>query len=281
MPATDWRKIEKAATELEPDTVCMDLEDGVALNRKDEARQTALNALNSLDFGRSERLVRINAPDSEIGADADLDVILAGHPDGIVVPKCRSGNHIKALHERLAGAEHRFGFAAGSIKLLLIIETARGVVLLDEIYKASHRTEALLFGAEDFSSDIGATRTASGHEVLYARSKVVTYAKAAGLQAIDIVHPDFRDVEGFQAQAQQGLEMGFTGKQLIHPNQVEQVHSVYQPDADAVLEAKKIVEAHAAHQASGAGAFALDGKMIDMPVVRQAELILQRDRYQP
>ena len=276
MPASDWRKIEKAARDLDADAVCMDLEDGVALNRKAEARATALKALQTLDFGRSERLVRINAPDSPLGATDDLDAILAGRPDGIVVPKCRSGHHIQVLHERLATAEHSHGFTPGSIKLLLIIESARGIVHLNELYNASHRTQALIFGAEDFSSDIGAVRSATGQEVLYARSKVVTYAKAAGLQAIDIVYPNFRDLEGFQAQTQEGLEMGFSGKQLIHPDQIAAVHAAYQPSEADVRAAARIVKAHADHQAAGAGAFAMDGQMVDMPVVRQAELILER-----
>ncbi len=277
MPGTDWRKIEKAATELEADSICMDLEDGVALNRKDEARGTVVRALQTLDFGDSEKLVRINATDSDLAA-RDLESVLPARPDGIVIPKMRSADHVRWLHDQIASTEQRQGWKPGSISLLLIIESALGVVHLDEIVKASPRISALIFGAEDFASDIGAVRTKSGVEVLYARSKVVLYAKAHRLQAIDIVYPDFRDPEGFTTQARQGMKMGFTGKQLIHPNQIPLVHAVYTPSYEEIAQARKIVEAFQAHQESGTGAFALDGKMVDMPVVRQAELVLERAR---
>ncbi|MCB9133890.1 MAG: CoA ester lyase [Anaerolineales bacterium] len=275
MPGTDWRKIEKAATELNADSVCLDLEDGVALNAKAEARETIVRALQTLDFRQTEKLVRINSLDSGLASD-DLDAVLVAHPEGIVVPKVRGANQIQWLHDQLSSAEDRYGWKRGSTILILIIESARGIVNLDEIVKASPRIAAIVFGAEDFASDIGAVRTREAFEVLYARSKVVTYAKARGLQAIDIVYADFRDPEGFTAEAQQGMMMGFTGKQLIHPNQIPLVHAVYMPTEAEIAHARRVVEAHAAYQASGTGAFALDGKMVDMPVVKQAELVLER-----
>ncbi len=275
MPGTDWRKIEKAATELDADSVCLDLEDGVALNAKAEARATVIRALQTLDFRRSEKLVRINSLDSGLAKD-DLAAVLPAHPAGIVVPKVRSGEHIHWLHEQLSTAEDRHGWLRGSTPLILIIESARGVVNLGGIVAASPRIAALIFGAEDFASDIGAVRTPEAHEVLYARSKVVTHAKAYGMQAIDIVYADFRDPEGFTAEARHGLRMGYTGKQLIHPSQVPLIHTVYLPTDEEIAHARRVVEAHAARQQSGTGAFALDGKMVDMPVVKQAELVLER-----
>jgi citrate lyase beta subunit len=170
----------------------------------------------------------------------------------------------------------RSGRAQGEMPLILIIETALGIVNLREIITASRRTSALIFGAEDYAGSIGAVRSQEGSEVFYARSKVVAYAKAYGLQAIDIVYADFRDAAGFVRDAEMGLRMGYTGKQLIHPNQVPLIHAVYEPSADEVAEAQRIVDAHNAHQDGGTGAFALDGKMVDMPVVRQAELVLER-----
>ena len=275
MPGTDWRKIEKAATELDADSVCLDLEDGVALIAKAVARETIVRALQTLDFRRSEKLVRINSMDSGL-AEADLAATLPAHPDGIVVPKVRNAQHIQWLHEQLSSAEDRYGWKRGSTILILIIESARGIVELDSIVKASPRIAALVFGAEDFAGDIGAVRTREAFEVLYARSKVVTYAKARGMQAIDIVYADFRDPEGFTAEARQGIMMGYTGKQLIHPNQIPLVHAVYMPTPEEIAHARRVVDAHQAHQASGTGAFALDGKMVDMPVVKQAELVLER-----
>jgi citrate lyase beta subunit len=275
MPGTDWRKIEKAATELDADSVCLDLEDGVALNAKAEARETVVRALQTLTFRRTEKLVRINSLDSGF-ADEDLAITLPAHPDGIVVPKVRSGQHVQWLHEQLSSAEQRHGWRGGSLKMILIIESALGIVHLGEIVKASPRIVALVFGAEDFAGDIGAVRTREAFEVLYARSKVVTYAKARGLQAIDIVYADFRDPDGFSAESKQGMGMGYTGKQLIHPNQIRLIHAVYMPTEEEITHARRVVEVHKAHQQSGTGAFALDGKMVDMPVVKQAELVLQR-----
>lgn len=275
MPGTDWRKIEKAATELDPDSVCLDLEDGVALNAKTEARETIARALQTLDFRRSEKLVRINSMDSGL-AEEDLAATLPAHPDGIVAPKVRNASHVQWLHEQLSSAEDRYGWQRGSTILILIIESARGIVELDAIVKASPRIAALVFGAEDFASDMGAVRTKEAFEVLYARSKVVTYAKARGIQAIDIVYPDFRDAEGFTSESRQGMMMGYTGKQLIHPNQIPLIHAVYMPTPEEIAHARRVVEAHAAHQKSGKGAFALDGKMVDMPVVKQAEGVLER-----
>lgn len=275
MPGTDWRKIEKAATELDPDSVCLDLEDGVALNAKTEARETIARALQTLDFRRSEKLVRINSMDSGL-AEEDLAATLPAHPDGIVAPKVRNASHVQWLHEQLSSAEDRYGWQRGSTILILIIESARGIVELDAIVKASPRIAALVFGAEDFASDMGAVRTKEAFEVLYARSKVVTYAKARGIQAIDIVYPDFRDAEGFTSESRQGMMMGYTGKQLIHPNQIPLIHAVYMPTPEEIAHARRVVEAHTAHQKSGKGAFALDGKMVDMPVVKQAEGVLER-----
>lgn len=277
MPGNDWRKIEKAAAELDADSVCMDLEDGVALNAKEDARAMIVRALETLDFGRSEALVRVNSLDSGL-ADEDLTAVLPAHPAGIVVPKVRDGQQVQWIHDKISSAEARFGWAPGGIPLILIIESALGVVHLDEIVRASRRTAALVFGAEDFAGDIGAVRTRSGMEVLYARSRVVTYAKAYGLQAIDIVYADFRNEEGFKEDARMGVVLGYTGKQLIHPQQVPLIHAVYTPSDAEIEHARRVVEAHAAHQAGGTGAFALDGKMVDMPVVRQAELVLERAR---
>ncbi len=278
MPGTDWRKIEKAATQLNADSICMDLEDGVALNRKEEGRATVVKALQTLDFGRSERLVRINSLDSGPMAEEDLAAILPAHPDGIVIPKVSSANHINMLHDKLASAEHAHGFKPGSIALLLIVESARGVVFLPEIIKTTPRIKALIFGAEDFASDIGATRTKQSFEVLYARSKVVTFAKAYDMQAIDIVYTNFRDPQGFALEARQGMMMGYTGKQLIHPHQITLIHETYTPSDEEIAQAQRMVDAFNVHQAAGTGAFALDDKMVDMPALKAAENVLERAR---
>ena len=274
MPGDDWRKIKKATT-LGVDCVCMDLEDGVAHNRKAEARTTIAKALKTLDFGRSERLVRINPVGSGLEID-DLAVVLPAHPDGIVVPKVGDAAAILWVSEKIAEIEQAQGWPVGGMPLFALVETARGVVNLRAIAGAAPRLAVLIFGAEDLAGDIGAVRTPAGWEVFYARSAVVTHAAAFNLQAIDTLNIDFQDLETLRADADQGAQMGFSGKQIIHPNQVAPVLEAFTPSETAIVEARRIVEAHAAHQAAGTGAFAMDGKMVDMPLVRAAEQVLAR-----
>jgi citrate lyase beta subunit len=276
MPGDDPHKIEKATT-LGVDCICMDIEDGVAFNRKAEARAAIVNALQTLDFGRSERLVRVNPVGSNLIED-DLRTILTTRPDGLVLPKVGEAGQVRWVSDRLAAAERENGWPPGGIVLLALIETARGVVNLSEICRSDTRLQALIFGAEDLAGDIGAVRTREGWEIFYARSAVVTHAAAFGLQAIDIVYMDLHDLEGLRAEAEQGARMAYSGKQIIHPNQVNPVQQAFTPSDEAITQAKRVVQAAADHQQEGQGAFALDGKMIDAPVVKAAEWVLARAR---
>lgn len=273
MPGDDLRKIQKATT-LGVDCVCMDMEDGVAINRKIEARTTIAQALGSLDFGHSERLARINAVGSGLEA-VDLAEVLPAHPDGIVIPKLEYAEQIKWVSGQMALAEQQFGWPMGSICLIVVVETARGIVNLPQIVAADPRLEAIIFGAEDFAGDVGATRTRAGWEVFYARSAIVTYAAAFGLQAIDMVYVDFQDAEGLRAEALEGARMAFAGKQIIHPNQVIPVQEAFTPSDQAIAHARRLMDAFHKHQLAGVGAFALDGKMVDAPVVKAAERVLE------
>jgi citrate lyase beta subunit len=272
VPGDSRRKIEKAAT-LGADVVCLDMEDGVAVNQKQAARDSIREALSALDFGRSERMIRINPYDSELKTD-DLAQTITARPDSVLIPKVESAEAIGWLDSQIAAAEHERGWPAGAIEILAMVETARGVVNLKEIASASPRMSALVFGAEDLAGDIGAARTREGWEVFYARSAVVTHAAAFGLQAIDMVFVDYNDAEGLLREARDGARMGYAGKQLIHPNQIAVVHAAFTPDDAAIAHARRVVEAHEKNQASGFGAFALDGKMVDMPVVKAAQHVL-------
>ena len=275
VPGDDLRKIQKAAA-LGADSVCMDMEDGVALNRKAEARSTIATALQTVDFGRSERLARINAIGSGFEAE-DLAVVLPARPDGIVIPKVESAEQIRLVAERIAHYETTNGWETGSIGILVVVETARGIVNLASI-AASDRLQGIIFGAEDFAGDIGATRTLSGWEVFYARSAVVTYAAAFGLQAIDMVYIDFKDNEGLRREAEEGARMAFSGKQTIHPNQIEAVQQAFTPSDESISYAQRLAEAFEDNQQAGRGAFALDGKMIDAPLMKNAQRVLDRAR---
>lgn len=275
MPGDDWKKITKSLT-LGVDSICMDMEDGVALNKKAEARVTIARALQELDFGRSEKLARINAVGSGLERD-DIQAVLPFHPDGIVIPKLEELKQIEWASELMESAELEHGWPLQSIRLLVDVETARGILNLKEI--ASHpRLDAIIFGGEDFAASIGAIRTPQATELLYARQAAVTAAAAFGLQAIDIVTIDFKDLTTLRHEAEFGAQLGFTGKQIIHPAQVEPVQTAFTPGAEAIAQAKQIIELFEASQSKGAGAYALEGKMIDMPLVRNAQKVLDRAR---
>jgi citrate lyase subunit beta-like protein len=274
MPGDDRRKIEKSTT-LGVDCICMDMEDGVAITRKVEARAVIAQAMKDLDFGSSERCIRINSIGSELEA-YDLVAALAAHPDAIVVPKIESAEQVKWVTERIEAFEQTSNLNSGSIRLLVGVETAKGILNLKEIAESDRRLEAIIFGAEDFAASIGAKRTKDATEVLYARQAVITACAANDLQAIDMVFIDFRDNEGLRVEAEQGAGFGFSGKQIIHPNQVAIVQEAYAPSADAIEYAMRIVESFETSQREGKGAYALDGKMIDMPLLKNAQKVLDR-----
>ena len=274
MPGDDRRKIEKATT-LGVDCICMDLEDGTAANRKAEARLVIAQALSELDFGASERCIRINSVGSGWEKD-DLAAALAARPDTIVVPKVETPEHIIWVSEQIGSYEWANGFPAGMIRILIGVETARGILNLKEIAGADKRLDAIIFGGEDFAASIGATRTREAIELLYARQAVVTACAAFDLQPIDIVAIDFKDIEALRTEAEFGAQLGFMGKQIIHPAQVEPVQTAFTPSTEAIAHARRVVETFEASQKEGRGAYALDGKMIDMPLLKNAQKVLDR-----
>jgi len=277
-PATDRRKVEKAAA-LGADAVILDLEDSVALARKAEARELAALALAEIDFGASERLVRINPARSGL-AEADLEVVgrAPRPPDGFVVPKVGGAEDIAIVSRLLAKIELGRGLAAGHFDIFGIIETARGVVRLAEIAASDPRLEALIFGAEDLCGDIGARRTREGREVVFARTAVVIHCAAEGLQAIDTPYVDLEDEAGLVAEAREARDLGYSGKLAIHPRQVAPIAAVFTPTRAEAEAAERLLREHDRHQLEGRGAFALDGKMVDMPMVRAAERVIARAR---
>ena len=275
MPGNDRHKIEKAAA-LGVDSVIMDLEDGVALSAKADARAGIAAALREIDFGRTEKLVRINAVSRDAFPEADIVDTIDAHPDGYVIPKVENASQLVEVSERLTAAERRNEWKPNSLVLLAIIETALGVLNVREITESSPRLAGLIFGAEDLTGDMGAIRTREGYEVGYARSVVVLHAKAFGLQAIDTPFIHLNDADGLTADTNVGLHMGYSGKLAIHPAQVEPIQRVFTPTVDQIQAAQRLIQAHDEHQAAGLGVFALDDKMVDMPMVRAAQAVLNR-----
>lgn len=277
-PGTDRAKIEKAARVV-VDGIILDWEDAAALTRKSEARQVTCSALAELDFAGKERCVRINPHGSGLEHDdfAALESC-ASPPDCIMMPKTESAESIRNAANRLATIERRRGRANGSIRILALVETALGIVRLREIAFADARVDALVFGAEDLCGDIGATRSSRGDEVAYAKSALVLHAAAAKLQAIDTPFVQLNDESGLVAATRESLAFGYTGRLAIHPRQVEPILRVFTPSDDEIAAALRLVREHERHQSEGRGVFELDGKMIDMPMIRAAERVLERAR---
>jgi len=276
MPGDSRRKIEKGAG-LDVDSIIMDLEDGVALNNKVVARESVAQALVEVDFGQSERLVRTNMIIPIWIYTDDIRVTISAKPDGYVLQKIETAWQIEHVSMLLSAYEDDYGWERNTIKLIAIIETAKGIVNLKEIVQADSRLDALMFGAEDLAGDMGAIRTVQGWEVFYARIAIVTHAKAFGLDAIDTVFIDLKaDDKTLIAETKLALEMGYTGKLAIHPKQVAPIQSVFTPSTAEIEIAQQLIDAHHQHQADGTGVFEYEGKMIDMPMVRAALAIIDR-----
>ncbi|KAI9218081.1 Pyruvate/Phosphoenolpyruvate kinase-like domain-containing protein [Blastocladiella britannica] len=273
VPGSDERKMTKAKA-LPADSIVFDLEDGVPMDKKGLARQLVFDALESFDLGRRERAVRINAIGSGLELD-DLNVILRSpRLQCIVIPKVSSVADVQFVDRMIdlvAPVPNQ-----GNIRLIACIETAQGVMDLRAISTASPRLDALIFASEDLCADMDMVRTPHRRELLFARSAVVTAASAAGLQAIDLVCIDYKDQAVLAVECAEGRQMGFTGKQAIHPGQIEGIHALFSPTDAEVARATAIVDGYKEYVAKGVGAFVLDGKMIDAPVVRWAERLLAK-----
>jgi citrate lyase beta subunit len=275
MPGDNWKMITKSIT-LGVDSICMDMEDGTAITKKAEARATISKALQELDFGESEKLARINSVGSGWEKD-DIDAVLPYRPDGIVIPKVESFEQVEWASRIIEAAELKYGWPLNSVRVLIGVETARGILNLKEI--AAHpRLDGIIFGGEDFAASIGAIRTKEATELLYARQAVVVACATNDLQAIDIVTIDYKDIEALRAESEFGARLGYSGKQIIHPAQVEPVQTAFTPKDEAIAHAKRIVETFEASQKEGKGAYSLDGKMIDMPLLKNAQKVLERAR---
>ncbi len=273
MPGDNWKMITKSVT-LGVDSICMDMEDGTAINKKAEARATIAKALQELDFGASEKLARINSVGSGWEQE-DIEAVLPHHPDGIVIPKVESFEQVEWASRIIEDAELKNGWKVNSIRILIGVETAKGILNLKEI--AAHpRLDAIIFGGEDFAASIGAVRTKDAVELLYARQAVIVACAAYDLQPLDIVTIDYKDLEALKVESEFGARLGFSGKQIIHPNQVQVVQEAFTPSDEAITYARRIVETFEASQKEGKGAYSLDGKMIDMPLLKNAQKVLAR-----
>jgi citrate lyase subunit beta-like protein len=281
VPGSDERKILKAQT-LHADSIVLDLEDGVAYDRKDAAREIVRNTLldTSKTFGGNsiELCVRINGLDTNEIALNDLNAILpCDRLQAIVIPKVESASDIHFVSSMIDTHCNN----NKDIRIIAAIESAKGFLNLREIADTSttcmNRLDALVFASEDFCADIEAIRTQDGNELLYARSQLVITAKAYSLQAIDMVHINFRDLNELKNECITGRQLGFTGKQAIHPNQIDIIHDQFSPSLKDILFATKVVkEFQHTTTIDGKGSCVVDGIVVDLPVYKWAVKICKR-----
>ncbi len=253
-----------------PDGLILDLEDSVAPAEKDAARILVRNALRAVDFHGAERMVRINA--GAMGRD-DLREIIPHGVDVILIPKCESASDVAGVAELVLSlcAET---YRKDPVYLLPIIESARGIANAFEIASASDTICGLAIGLEDYCADIGVQRTREGKESAYARSAVVNAACAAGVQPLDSVFSDVADMPALLAHARESKALGFKGMGCIHPRQIGVIHDAFAPAQQEIEKAQRIVHAFDAAAKARSGVTVLDGRMIDMPVVLQAQRTL-------
>ena len=253
-----------------PDGVILDLEDSVAPAEKDAARVLVRNALRRVDFHGAERMVRINQGERGL---ADLAWIVPHNVHLVLIPKVEDPAQVTAVADRIAALQREAG-TAGEIFLMPIVESALGAWRAYEIAAAHPSVVALTIGLEDYTADIGAQRTAAGTESFWARAQVVNGARAAGVQPIDTVFSDVADTEGLRAAVREAKALGFVGKGCIHPRQIAVVHAEFAPSPEEVARAVRIVRAFEEAEARGLGVVALGSKMIDPPVVKRAQAVV-------
>ncbi|MDF2499993.1 MAG: Citryl-CoA lyase [Anaerosporomusa subterranea] len=254
------------------DTVIFDLEDAVAITEKDAARHLVHNAIKQLHYP-CEVAVRINHIQTPFGLD-DLRVVLPAKPDLIRLPKAETAEDIQEIDRIITKAEQEQGFPAGCIRMMAAIETAKGLMNAYQIATASPRMVALAIGGEDFIADLRTSRSKEGHELFVARSQLVLAARAAGLMVIDSVFTDANDEVTFIAETKMIKQLGFDGKSVINPRQIRIVQEIFTPTEKEILHAERVLAAYKEALERKSGVIALDGKMIDTPIVTRAERVL-------
>lgn len=273
VPGNSMRMITKAAT-LPADAIALDLEDAVPLPDKPTARIMIRDSIKGVKFGGAYVFVRVNALTTNLTAE-DLQSVVVEGLDGIMLAKAETKSDIEELDKMMGEAEEASGLESGAIKIIPLIESAKGVVNVYEIASVSKRVIAVAFGSGDYYRDLGrsvASLSPEQTELLYARSQIVNASVASRVPAIDTVFFGLlTDKEAFGQEIRLAFQLGFKGKLLVHPTQIEPVNKVFSPSSDEVKYANRVVEAFEAAQAKGLGAVSFEGKMIDEMNYKQAK----------
>lgn len=280
VPADSRKKLDKGLTSG-ADALIVDLEDSVSPEQKQAARETARAFLEhaTAQPKRPWLILRVNALSTGL-TDLDLDGVMAGRPDAVMLPKAEGGPCVVHLDAKLAVREAQHGIPDGQVKIVAIATETGASLFGGGTYRgASARLAGLTWGAEDLSADLGAETNRDDAGVYLdpyrlARTLCLAAAAAANVPAIDAVYTDFRDDAGLRREAEAGRRDGFTGKLAIHPNQIASINAVFTPDAQAIAKAKALIDMFAANPALGV--IAIDGVMYDRPHIARAERLLAR-----
>ena len=258
-----------------PDSIMFDLEDAVALKEKDSARLLVAHALQHPLYQEIETVVRVNPLDSEFGL-LDLNAVVHAGVDVVRMPKTETAQDVVDMDNAITDIEKACGREVGSTKMLAAIESPLGITQANQIATASKRLIGIALGAEDYVRNLKTERSPEGIELLFARCSILQAARAAGIQAFDTVYSNANNEEGFLKEAALIKQLGFDGKSLINPRQIELLHNLFAPTQKDVDQAKRIIEAAEEAERQGSGVVSLNGKMIDAPIIDRAKLVLER-----
>lgn len=252
-----------------PDSIMLDLEDSVTMAEKDAARLLVHNALKTIDYGNTEMVVRVNPLSTPYGKK-DVEAVVKAGVDVIRMPKTETAEEVQELEAEIEKVEKELG-CVGRTQIMAAIESTKGIINAYAIATASKRMMGIALGAEDYCANLKTQRTPSGDELLLARETIVVAARAAGIYALDTVYSNLNDMETFRKEVELIKRLGFDGKSIINPRQIEIINEVFTPTEKEIEKAKTIVAAIKEAQAKGSGVIAVNGKMVDKPVVIRAE----------
>lgn len=252
-----------------PDSIMLDLEDSVSMHEKDTARLLVYNALKTIDYGHTEMVVRINPLNTPYGKK-DIEAVVKAGVHVVRMPKTETADEVREVEAEIEKVEREIG-AVGRTRIMAAIESALGVVNAYDIATSSPRMMGIALGAEDYCANLKTQRSKEGDELRLARETIVVAARAAGIDALDTVYSNLNDMETFRREVEYIKTLGFDGKSIINPRQIEVVNEVFTPTEKDIEKAKAIVAAIKEAEKKGSGVIALNGKMIDRPVVIRAE----------
>ncbi len=275
-PGMDSRKIGKAIDSA-ADALILDLEDAVALSEKPKAREM-VRALAAQVLPERQIFVRVNDLMTGMTAE-DIQAVCTGGIAGIILPKAESAEMVRIASALIDAASRAEGVPEGQIRICGILETARGVLRAEEIACAGGRLETLMFGAGDFTNDIGIPTSNVGEHLVNGKLQTVLACRSAGIRPpVDTVYFDVTDADGYAADCRQARGFGFQGKAVIHPNQIETANAAFSPSAEDIAYARLVVDSFSRAEAEGVGAIRVEGKLVDYAMVKNSQKLLDTAR---